>query len=103
MKELESTLTERGARYGAFKNQAGFSQDIKKAMKLEEATKLTPSMKEALNMIAHKVGRILAGDPYHDDSWKDIAGYSWLVYEELQKGGSFKGSVEKNSSMGFRP
>ena len=34
-------------------------------------------------MIQHKIGRILNGDPNYDDNWKDIAGYSKLIADEL--------------------
>jgi len=35
-------------------------------------------------MIAHKIGRIINGDPDYDDSWVDIAGYAKLVSDRLQ-------------------
>ena len=35
-------------------------------------------------MIAHKIGRILNGDPNYADSWVDIAGYAQLVANELE-------------------
>ena len=38
-------------------------------------------------MIAHKIGRILAGDPNHIDHWLDIAGYATLVAKELEAHG----------------
>lgn len=38
---------------------------------------------EALEMIAHKIGRILNGDPGYADSWVDIAGYAQLVADRL--------------------
>jgi len=34
-------------------------------------------------MIAHKIGRILNGDPNYADSWIDIAGYAKLVADRL--------------------
>ena len=40
-------------------------------------------MLEALDMIFHKIGRIGNGDPFYDDSWIDICGYSQLVVDEL--------------------
>ena len=40
-------------------------------------------MKEALEMLAHKTGRILNGDPYFHDSWHDIIGYTRLVEKRL--------------------
>jgi hypothetical protein len=42
-------------------------------------SRLDHSQAEALDMIAHKIGRILAGDPNHADHWDDIAGYARLV------------------------
>lgn len=38
---------------------------------------------EALEMIAHKIGRIINGDPNYADSWHDIAGYAKLVADRL--------------------
>jgi hypothetical protein len=38
---------------------------------------LTPGEQEALEMIAHKVARILCGnDPHDPEHWTDVAGYS---------------------------
>ena len=39
---------------------------------------------EALEMIAHKLGRIANGDPDYADSWVDIAGYAKLVADRLE-------------------
>jgi hypothetical protein len=36
-----------------------------------------------LEMIAHKIARILSGDPNHRDHWEDIAGYAELVVREI--------------------
>jgi hypothetical protein len=44
---------------------------------------LRPDQKEALEMIQHKIARILNGDPDYVDSWTDIAGYSTLVADRL--------------------
>jgi hypothetical protein len=40
--------------------------------------------REALDMIAHKIARIINGDPDYADSWVDIAGYATLVSERLK-------------------
>ena len=84
---LGSVLQERGSRYGEFINNANVSQDLKHIM--EQSTNwnsMDNDMREALHMIAHKISRILEGDYSYDDSWVDIAGYSTLVTERLQKG-----------------
>jgi hypothetical protein len=37
----------------------------------------------SLDMIIHKMGRILAGDPNCKDHWDDIAGYARLISKSL--------------------
>lgn len=100
MTDIDKTLGERGSRYGEFEDHALITQLLKAVMQgksdfiegllkkdriidkfLEIAHKwdqLSPAHKEALEMIAHKIGRILNGDPNYDDSWHDIAGYAKL-------------------------
>lgn len=39
---------------------------------------LKPYQAEALEMIAHKMARIVNGDPDYADSWRDIQGYAKL-------------------------
>lgn len=80
----EALITERGARYGRFKDGADIMQSLKDTMRdVDSWNNLTASQKEALDMIQHKIGRILNGDPTYDDSWKDIAGYATLIVNEL--------------------
>lgn len=77
-------ITERGSRYGKFKDGAEIMQSLKDTMRdVDGWNNLTASQKEALDMIQHKIGRILNGDPTYDDSWKDIAGYATLIVNEL--------------------
>lgn len=77
-------ITERGTRYGKFKDGAEIMQSLKDTMRdVDGWNNLTASQKEALDMIQHKIGRILNGDPTYDDSWKDIAGYATLIVNEL--------------------
>ena len=78
-------LAARGARYGAFVDNAAISQALKAQMRQTPKWQvLEPDMKEALEMVAHKIGRILAGDPHYDDSWVDIAGYATRVADRLR-------------------
>lgn len=85
MSSIESTLKERGSRYGVFTEHARITQNIKKAMfDSPKFADLTDDQIEALEMIAHKIGRILNGDPNYADSWVDIAGYSKLVADLLE-------------------
>lgn len=82
--DIDSILEERGSRYGDFSGQAAIAQGIKHAMASEGWCELSWDQKEALEMIASKIARILNGDPNYADSWIDIAGYAKLVADRLQ-------------------
>lgn len=82
--KVDDTLTERGGKYGPFVGHAQITQSLKEEMWESGGwERLTPDQREALEMIAHKIGRILNGDPNYDDSWRDIAGYAMLVCNRL--------------------
>lgn len=81
---IDATLAERGSRYGSFTEHARITQAIKRAMAdSPNWTGLPDDMREALEMMAHKAGRILNGDPTYHDSWHDIVGYTKLVADRL--------------------
>ena len=81
---IDATLEERGNRYGEFPDHARITQNIKRAMvDSGNWSKLSDDKKEALEMVAHKIGRILNGDPDYHDSWHDIVGYTKLVADKL--------------------
>jgi hypothetical protein len=82
--DISATLAERGGRYGAFCGTAKIIQDLKRAMHASPNWQnLNDRQREALEMVAHKIGRILNGDPNYHDSWHDIVGYATLVADEL--------------------
>lgn len=96
---IEQTLEQRGKRYGKFRGHAEITQALKAVMRGDESKisgetltnlqakwkSLNASQREALEMVAHKIGRILNGDPNYDDSWIDIEGYTHLVVDELHE------------------
>lgn len=85
MSDITTTLTERGNRYGKFTGHARVTQHLKQVMfAYKNRQELDDDMIEALEMIAHKIGRILNGDPHYADSWIDIAGYAKLVADRLE-------------------
>lgn len=85
MTDIAATLIQRGGRYGPFEGHAVITQNLKMMMTAVPGWgRLAPDQKESLEMIAHKIGRILNGDPNYDDSWVDIAGYAQLVADRLQ-------------------
>ena len=85
MNNIEQTLAERESSHGDYRDHARTAQGIKNVML--SSTKwqsLSDPQKESLDMIAHKVGRILNGDPNFIDSWRDLAGYAMLIVNILQ-------------------
>jgi len=85
---VDQILEERGKKYGPFEDHASYTQRLKKVIhegldSNDEFGELEPQaqmvIREGLDMIAHKIGRIVNGDPMYDDSWDDIAGYAKLV------------------------
>ena len=84
MSNIDEVLAERGTRYGEFVDHAEITQSIKAAMfQGRNWDDLESDQKEALEMVAHKCGRILNGDPDYVDSWTDIIGYVRLVEKRL--------------------
>lgn len=85
--DTTAILQERGSRYGKFKDHAEVTQRLKEVLfghAKAQGIVLTSSQKESLEMVCHKLGRIVNGDPNYADSWIDVAGYSQLVADELQ-------------------
>lgn len=83
---IDKILTERGINYGKFETHAAITQSIKKAMyRSKNWAIMSDDKREALEMIAHKVGRILNGDPDYIDSWTDIIGYAKLIEDNLHE------------------
>lgn len=87
MSDINKTLDERGSRYGPFAGHAEVTQRLKLVIATELGQRgkaLAPDQQEALDMICHKIGRIVNGDPDYDDSWVDIAGYAQLIVNRLR-------------------
>ena len=87
IKDVVDLITERGTRYGFFIGQATISQELKKVVYAglnRSGNKLDNDQLEALDMIVHKIARIVNGDPNYSDSWVDIAGYAKLVSDRLE-------------------
>ncbi len=85
MSEIDLTLNERAGRYGKFTEHARITQSIKREMSRSPNWDfLDDDQRESLEMVAHKIGRILNGDPNYHDSWHDINGYIKLVADRLK-------------------
>ena len=85
-RSVNKTLQERGNQYGKFVNQASAAQAFKNQLRHQlriRSKTLDPDMMESLEMIMHKIARIINGNEKHTDSWHDIAGYAKLVEDRL--------------------
>lgn len=85
--DIDETLDERAQDYGKFKDGAALMQGIKRLLadhaRAHDKT-FADDQWEALEMIVHKIARIVNGNPDKVDSWVDIAGYATLVADRLQ-------------------
>lgn len=88
--DAAALITERGHTHGAFSDHARYTQQLKsvayrayneRAKRGQQA--LTNQQKESLEMILHKIGRILAGDASFQDHWDDIGGYAHIANKEF--------------------
>ena len=83
---VQDTLVSRGIHYGEFRDVADISQSIKDVYYSGNSyARLDCDQREALDMIANKIARILNGNPHLYDSWHDIAGYAELVAQRLKE------------------
>jgi hypothetical protein len=82
---IDATLDERGKRYGSYAEKAEIIQDMKWLIRSGSSwLAMDADMKESLEMIIHKIGRIVTGDPTYLDSWTDVIGYAKLVEDRLK-------------------
>ena len=84
--EVDETLDARAVEYGKFIEGAEVMQMLKRvvlnALNNRDKT-LAHDQAEAMDMIIHKIGRIVNGNPDVVDHWLDIAGYAQLVADRL--------------------
>jgi len=80
--DIQTILDERQKTHGDFKINSAITQSLKRA--LADEGNLSDAQREALDMILHKIGRIVAGNANEKDHWDDIAGYATLVANLLE-------------------
>jgi hypothetical protein len=79
-------LLDRGKTHGEFSECARLTQRLTRVMSNgKNWSQLSDTQRTALEMIVHKIARILSGDPDFVDHWSDIAGYAALVVGELER------------------
>jgi len=97
---VDGTLKNRHGIHGDYADQAQLSMSLVDDMENgRNWFKLTGPQKEALLLIAVKLGRILTGDHNTADHWHDIAGYATLV-ENILNGKQANGVVPPGDGAG---
>lgn len=80
MSNINTTLNERGARYGNYSDVAGVTQALVSVVESGASYEhLNAEQKTSLFMICNKIARAVNGDPQYFDNWRDIAGYATLA------------------------
>lgn len=86
MTDIVELVSERKKTHGSFEDHARITQELKYILHKEHSERhfrsqppLTDRQLESLEMIAHKIGRIVAGDASFQDHWDDIAGYARIA------------------------
>lgn len=82
--EKGNILTERNITHGDFRRSAEISQHLKRVV-TRYSEGLTPVQEETLEMIMHKIARLLNGDPTRIDTWEDIVGYATLAIIDIEE------------------
>lgn len=86
MPTIESTLSDRRKTHGDFADVAATMQETKKLWREKRNWDvLSPLQQAVLDEVAHKVARILHGDPNFKEHWHDMVGYARLAEKELEK------------------
>lgn len=89
--DTNQLLEERGNTHGEFADNSRIAQCIKRTIREGRNWEALPSFAcEALDMIAHKIGRLLEGKWNHEDHWDDILGYAKLAADRIRQGNEVK-------------
>ena|SRR5712691_5369584 len=84
--KINEIIAHRQGTHGVFTENSATIQATKDLWRsTPNWSRLRPFQREALDMVAHKAGRILHGDPDFLDHWEDPIGYLLRVVEQLRK------------------
>ena len=83
--KVDQILGERGNRYGTFESNARTCQLLKNVLHSQEGWyRLSYVQREAVEMMMHKISRLVNGDATYLDTVVDIAGYNQLMLEHMR-------------------
>lgn len=82
---MDDLLEQRRQTHGDFADVALVAQATKDIWHAGAGWKnLSPVQRDGLEMIAHKIARIICGNPNHLDHYIDIVGYAQLIIERTK-------------------
>jgi len=82
--KIEAILKTRDDTHGDYNDTAAAAQKVKDILRsYPNWSRLDAPKREAIDLIATKLGRIIAGNFNFADHWNDIAGYAKLVSDRL--------------------
>lgn len=85
MYNIEDVLKTRQETHGSFMTTSFLAQDLKRLIHSQFLwCNLSFDKREALDMIATKIARIINGDQDFKDHWEDIEGYANLISRKLE-------------------
>lgn len=83
--DVGQILEERGNRYGTFESNAKTCQLLKNVLHSQDGWyRLSYVQREAVEMMMHKISRLVNGDATYLDTVVDIAGYNQLMLEHMR-------------------
>lgn len=86
---IKEVLQERGNRYGTFESNAKTCQLLKNVLHSQDGWyRLSYVQREAVEMIMHKVSRLVNGDATYLDTVVDISGYNQLMLDHMRETGN---------------
>lgn len=84
MSTIDETLKQRQGVHGDFTDNGRVTDEFMAVMyDTPNWNNLAPHQRIALFMIAHKMARVLCGDPNFADHWHDIGGYAKCAEERI--------------------
>ena len=82
---VDDILDERGDRYGTFESNAKTCQLLKNVLHAQDGWyRLSYVQREAVEMIMHKISRLVNGDGTYLDTVVDISGYNQLMLDHMR-------------------
>lgn len=76
---MHGVLVERGGNYADIADNSVVFTQLMEAIGVEKPGNMDPAIFHCISNIMTKFARAASGNPYHEDTWTDIANYSVLI------------------------